>query len=316
MSKGMMFRQALRLENWGEAERLVLNHPELVLREDARGKSFVAYATFDGRWAAAEWLLQRGACWNAAIGGWLEGGASAPLAFEASMVGKLKVLLKSDPGAEFAVVLNKLTMLAIKARRADVLSLLVAVESATEGDQWPSQWRQAIKRFDLRVCSVLMATNVKKFNDKNFLSELGSLAVAVNNLDALCWLSLNGLDVNHLDANGRAMLGVAAALGREKVCLWLCEKGALVDLKDAAGRTALCAAVIHGRGGCARELVRLGADPELRQGLKGQGDSPLRLAAKDGAKEMRRILVPQLEKVVMSTILPLTAVRQDISRRL
>lgn len=316
MSKSTMFRQALRARSWGEAQRLASANPDLVLRQDARGQSFVSYAARDGRWDEAEWLLERGACWASAMRGWLEHGTSASLGFEALMLGRLKISLEGEPRAE-PEALDGLMLGAIQARRADVVGLLAGSQPACgEAKGWAAQWRAAIKSFDPPVCQALSSANGGVFKDKALLAELGSLAVAVNNLDALGWLLENGLDVDHLDPAGRSMLGVAAGMGREAICAWLCQKGARVDLRDAAGRTPLYAAVAHGHGNCARELVGRGADPELRQGVKGHGDSPLRLAAKGGAREMRSILGSHLERAAMSSVVPVAGARVGPPRRL
>jgi hypothetical protein len=311
MSKSTLFSQALRAGDMPTASALLLCMPELAVRKDAKGHSFVTYAMRDGRWQQALWLLGHGARSDDALIGWLESGLCAPEEVEGAMLCSIASLHQYD---DFLV--EPFMLLAVQAKRADVLSALLHCFGSILPKSFTSIWHLATKKFDSEVYKVLAEFRSADLTDPLLLAELGGIAIAANNLKAIDWLALNGLNVNSQDSSGRSMLGLAASLGREELCVWLCEHGVVVDFKDSEGKTPLYHAVSLGRQACARNLIRFGANPEERQGLHGQGDSPLRLVAKQSARGMRKILMPELERVVVENYLPRSNVRSEAARRL
>lgn len=295
MSKLLDLRSALRAQAWERAGEILTEAPDLAGRVDGKGRALVGYAAQDGRWGEVDWLLGAGAGWGQAAHGWLRGGLSAPAALEE----ELKSRCQFEFGSSFEVAGESLLAAALLGRKASMVATLASQEWAGDESGWRRCWFLAIKRFDKLLMDALRESNGASAW-KTWMPELAARAMSEGNFEVLSWLCENGLDLGRLSASGSSLLCQAAGSNNEAAVDWLLARGAPVDALDGDGHSALYRAVARGSEPAARALLAVGANPELRQGVRGHGCSPLRLAKRQGAREMRQLLGAALEGAALA----------------
>lgn len=295
MSKLLDFRSTLRAQAWDRASDLILTCPDLTERQDTKGRTLVGYAAQDGRWAEVDWLLGEGSSWAQAAHGWLRGGLTAPDVLE----GDLRSKCLRELGASFTVAGESLLAAALVGGKREMVATLVQQEWTGDEAGWRHCWFLAIKRFERSTMDALQDGDVGAMS-KAWMPELAVQAMSVGNFDALTWLCESGLDLGLSTGGGASLLCQAAGANNSNAVAWLLARGAPVDGFDGEGYSPLYRAVARGAEPVAHALLAAGANPELRQGLKGQGSSPLRLAKRQGARNMRQLLAAALEGVSLS----------------
>ena len=291
MSRVTQLRHALRSCHWEEAERLYEQSPGIVEMLDSNGHGIAEYAAMDGRWDELRWLMSRGAPWEQALIGICVHG-DAPKVVLDEILG----VVSQDDGMDSKLAADAIVS-AIVSRASELVTTLLSFGWPISQDGWGCIWKAAIKSFDPAQCELLLARDEVSFAIHRI--ELGACAVQLRQLPALGWLFKEGLDLDAIDSGGMSLLGRAAKSRQPEVTKWLIAAGAAVDLVDAFGHTSLYYAVASGDVGSAEALIFAGADPEFRQGLRGQGDSPIRLAAKSGARSIRSELLRVMQASVL-----------------
>lgn len=296
MSHFLKFKGALRRKKWEVARDLLMCCPDLACRLDDKGRALVSYAAQDGRWEEVCWLLAAGALNEQALHGWLKSHEHAPPDVEV----KFEAMCALEGQPALGCGGESLLEVAIQGfRRHMAIALALKKWDGDESD-WKRAWFVAVKRFDAGICNA-MESKVGERPSMPAWIDLATHAIRCGKFDALQWLGERGLDVTGKDATGSTLLGQAAQSGPRglEALEWSIKRGAPIDELDGAGHCALYYAVAHGCELAAMTLINAGANPDVRQGKRGQGASPLRLASKKGAREMRQILVGPMERVVL-----------------
>jgi ankyrin repeat protein len=113
-------------------------------------------------------------------------------------------------------------------------------------------------------------------------------AVTAGRADEVARLIANGASPAEHSGRGITVLGIAARMGRTEVIEQLVKAGADPDIRDSNENqwTPLLYAVDTHQYEAVRTLLRLGADPDIGTGL-----TPLIMAAGDGDDQMLRVLL-------------------------
>lgn len=290
MSKHTQLKRALACSSWSEAEDVYRSHPEFSMKVDSQGRSLIGYAFEDGRWAQGRWLLDRGWPAAAALDGMLRSCLEAPgdLALDAWRACEKLSLMPAICG-------KSILEAAVAHKSMFWLEKIIAKGWACSPESMGGAWRAAMAHFKPEVCSMLLkAISLPK--GAAGLSDLAVEAFRGGRFEAVRWLVERGLDVSALGSNGESLLVMACAARRGDVAKWLLDRGAIVDQLDlGSGRTALGQAVVGGEAAIASMLMAAGASASLRQGARGQGDSPLRLALRGRDGGVRLALGIQME---------------------
>ncbi|CAM5353110.1 ankyrin repeat domain-containing protein [Streptomyces hirsutus] len=99
-------------------------------------------------------------------------------------------------------------------------------------------------------------------------------------------MSRDGLTPEQTERVVALAMDLAREGGTEQVVEFV-EHGLPVDVTDAAGNTLLMLAAYHGHAGTVRALIRLGADPDLRN---ARDQAPIAGALFKGADEVVEVL--------------------------
>lgn len=293
MSTFLNFRKLVRAKNWEAANDLMVANAWLSIKTDAKGRALASYSAEDGRWDEVRWLLRHGGAWEQALAGFCRSRVPAPADIELFLsnqfmtVGMAATKDKSD-------ILES----AIKTGKKDWVRRLLNGKLLLDEAGWSRAWFCALTHFDEDICVAMRES--EDFGVLMKISvDVALKAVRYGKLNAIGWLTQEGLDLNGHGENGFTLLGLAAKLSKNVVLEWLIGVGADVDGFDGRGHTALYYAVASGHADVVGILVNAGAVADLRQGLNSQGDSPLRLATKAGARLVRQALLPSMEESVL-----------------
>lgn len=285
MSKHTQLKRALACSAWSEAEDIYRAHPEFCKKVDSQGRSLIGYAFEDGRWAQGQWLLDRGWPAAAALDGMLRSCVEPPRDLA------LATWSACEDLSQMPIVGGKSILEAAAAHQSlGWLEKIIAKGWDCSCVDVAGAWRTGMEHFNPEVCSMLLKAIPLPAGAAG-LSDLAAQAFRAGRFEAARWLAEHGLDVSAPGSKGESLLVMACAARRGDVARWLIDHGALVDQLDlGSGRSALGQAVVTGEAGIASMLMAAGASASLRQGARGQGDSPLRLALRGRDGGMRLAL--------------------------
>lgn len=295
MSKHTQLKRALACSAWAEAEDIYRSNPECCAKVDSQGRSLIGYAFEDGRWAQGRWLLDRGWPAQAALDGMFRSCLEAPEELARDAWRACEALSKMP------VVGGKSIMEAAATHQSlRWLEKIIAKGWDVSPKAAAAAWRAGMAHFNPKVCAMLSAA-IPLPQSAAGLSDLAVEAFRSGRFEAARWLEEHGLDASARGSMGESLLVMACAARRADVAKWLLDRGAMVDQLDlGSGRTALGQAVIGGEAGIASMLMAAGASASLRQGARGQGDSPLRLALRGRDGGVRLALGIQMEQACLA----------------
>jgi ankyrin repeat protein len=252
---------------------------------DAAGSTVLMHAAYAGTLEMMRDLLAAGADPNAHN----EREATA-LHWAISDAVKMKLLLSKGADVRAKTVDGR-TALYLAALRTDGAPVVQVLLDA--GSDPNARMITGARPLFAAVAVSLESTQIllAKGADPNARSETGStalMAAAAQNPRAVALLVARGADVNARTKRGETALANAADRGNLESVKLLLDKGANVNAVDYRGYTPLMHAAYCDDGPV--ELVRLLLANGANVNAKGEGETPLSLAAKRGETEMTRLL--------------------------
>ncbi len=168
-----------------------------------------------------------------------------------------------------------------------VLALL-AVGDRAIADDWPSQWRAAVRAGDVAALSRLAAPD----RDVDLADRRGRTALMVvaskGDVPLMRRLLQLGAKVDKRNAGGGTALMFAAQYNQAAAARLLMDHGADADIQAAKDWTALMIASLKGSDEVIGVLLKNGADPNLRD---FQGFTPLMRAVAENHEGAVRLLL-------------------------
>ena len=305
MSKLGQLNVLIKCELWDEVDVLLKERPELLTKKNTSGQSVVDFACEDSRWKSLLKLVSYGLNINEFL----------PKVFQRSAPLDIVLTLFDLNENQSHETLGLCLAHAYEKSRLDLINV---IESHLEDHVVFSSevWKKNASNMEPQFIDHLIASRYFNKPNKEEIVKIAEQAILRRNIYLLTQLKKMGLNENSILSSGFTLLGFAVKIKNIEAVHFLLELKVEIDKKDNDGHSALYFAVANGDGFIVDLLLDCGASPDLRQGKRNQGDSPLRLATKALTTTSRIKLIPALEEAVFKKLIKISSNGQAIKKRL